>query len=177
MNGKHYQRFKKSRKFEAHATGYTNHSTVCRMDWKTELQWKAPEISRSIANQWGPVASHWRAHLLNIRKTPPRRPEEQERIMEANHYRYLNSQTKDDPFPLSLLEDLVYKQARNAILTIFDLEDGFHQMHLAPISQELTAFVTSQGLYHWTVLPMGVKNGPAMFQLTSANNAFSRTML
>ena len=37
-------------------------------------------------------------------------------------------------------------------------------MHLHPDSQECTAFVTSSGVYHWTVLPMGVKNGPAMFQ-------------
>ena len=55
-------------------------------------------------------------------------------------YRYLNSQTKDDPFPLHLIEDLVYKQARNAIWTIFDLEDGFHQMHLAPKKPRTNCF-------------------------------------
>ena len=80
-------------------------------------------------------------------------------------YRYLNSQTKDDPFPLSLIENLITKQSLNRIWSIFDLEDGFHQMHLHPDSQqELTAFVTPHGVYQWTVLPIGVKNGPAMFQ-------------
>jgi hypothetical protein len=37
-------------------------------------------------------------------------------------------------------------------------------MHLHPESQPLTAFNTPKGLFQWTVLPMGVKNGPAMFQ-------------
>ena len=37
-------------------------------------------------------------------------------------------------------------------------------MHLDEDSQECTAFVTSKGVFHWKVLPMGVKNGPAMFQ-------------
>jgi len=37
-------------------------------------------------------------------------------------------------------------------------------MHLAEASRPLTAFVTPWGLYQWTVLPMGVKQGPALFQ-------------
>jgi hypothetical protein len=110
-----------------------------------------------------PSHSEWAAQAFLVPKpADPTKKEKQWRLVVD--YRYLNTQTKDDPFPLPLIEDLVYKQARNSIWTIFDLEDGFHQMHLAPASQELTAFVTSQGLFHWTVLPMGVKNGPAMFQ-------------
>ena len=37
-------------------------------------------------------------------------------------------------------------------------------MHLDPDFQECSAFVASKGVFHWTVLPMGVKNGPTMFQ-------------
>ena len=80
------------------------------------------------------------------------------------HCRYLNSQTKDDHFPLPLIENLIGKQAENRLWSIFDLEDGFHQMHLDPASWHLTAVVTPWGTYEFTVLPMGVKNGPAMFQ-------------
>ena len=79
-------------------------------------------------------------------------------------YLYLNSQSKDDPFPLPLIEDLLHKQCMNRVWNIFDLENGFHQMHLAGDCGECTAFITPRGLFHWTVLPMGVKNGPAMFQ-------------
>ena len=76
----------------------------------------------------------------------------------------MNSQTKDDPFLLALIENLIGKQAENRLWSIFDLEDGFHQMHLDESSWHLTAFVTPWGTYEFTVLPMGVKNGPAMFQ-------------
>ena len=76
----------------------------------------------------------------------------------------LNSQTKDDPFPLPLIENLIGKQAENRLWSIFDLEDGFHQMQLDESSRHLTAFVTPWGSYEFTVLTMGVKNGPAMFQ-------------
>ncbi len=94
-----------------------------------------------------PSHSEWAAQAFLVPKpADPTKKEKQWRLVVD--YRYLNTQTKDDPFPLPLIEDLVYKQARNSIWTIFDLEDGFHQMHLAPASQELTAFVTSQGLFH-----------------------------
>ena len=79
-------------------------------------------------------------------------------------YRYLNSQTVDDSFPLPVIEDLITGQAMNNVWSLFDLQDGFHQMHLHPECQAMTAFVTPWGVYMWLVLPMGVKNGPAMFQ-------------
>ena len=79
-------------------------------------------------------------------------------------YRYVNQVTKDFPFPLPLIEDLICKEARNRIWSIFDLETGFHQMHLAEDSRAVTAFVTPWGCYQWTVLPMGMKQAPALFQ-------------
>ena len=79
-------------------------------------------------------------------------------------YRHLNSVTKDFPYPLPLIEDLICKESGNRIWSIFDLESGFHQMHLAEASRPLTAFVTPWGLYQWTVLPMGVERGPELYQ-------------
>ena len=60
-------------------------------------------------------------------------------------YRYLNSQTLDDSFPLPVIEDLITSQSLNNIWSLFDLQDGFHQMHLHPDCQPLTAFVTPGG--------------------------------
>ena len=60
-------------------------------------------------------------------------------------YRYLNSQTVDDSFPLPVIEDLITGQALNNIWSLFDLQDGFHQMHLHPCSQALNVFVTPWG--------------------------------
>ena len=120
-------------------------------------------IEKLISRGWIiPSRSEWTSQAFVVPKPNNAKGEKQWRLV--LDYRYLNSQTKDDPFPLPLIEDLITKQSMNRLWSIFDLEDGFHQMHLHPESQEYTAFVTPHGIYQWTVLPMGVKNGPAMFQ-------------
>ena len=93
----------------------------------------------------------------------PKKPTEKQWRMVVD-YRYLNSQTRDDPFPLPLIQHLILKQLPNRIWSIFDLRYGFHQMHLDVNSRTYTAFQTPWGSYQFTVLPMGVRNGPAMFQ-------------
>ena len=79
-------------------------------------------------------------------------------------YRYLNSQLSDEACPLPVIEDPFLGQSKNAIRSIFDLEDGFHQMVLEPESRPLTAFVTLWGLFQWAVLPMGLKTAPQAYQ-------------
>ena len=41
---------------------------------------------------------------------------------------------------------------------------GFHQVPVEKDSQELTAFTTRFGTYHYNTLPMGLVNSPATFQ-------------
>ena len=72
------------------------------------------------------------------------------------NYRWLHSQLKGQNFPLPVVEDQLAKQQGNFLWTFVDLVVGFHQMRLAPSSQPLTAFITSFGVFQWTVLPMGV---------------------
>ena len=62
-------------------------------------------------------------------------------------YRYLNSQTADEAFPLPVIEDLFLERFKNTIWSIFHFEDGFHQTVLEPESRPLTAFVTPWGLF------------------------------
>ena len=78
-------------------------------------------------------------------------------------YRYLNTCICNDAHPLPVIEDIGAQQSGNALWSVFDLEFGFHQMHLHPNSQPLTAFVTLWGLYEWTVLPMGLKTAPLAY--------------
>ena len=80
------------------------------------------------------------------------------------NYRYSNSQIDGEQYPLPVIDDIFLKQARNAIWGIFDLEDGFHQMHLAESSRPYTASVTPWGLYQWTVLPVGLRTAPQAYQ-------------
>ena len=72
------------------------------------------------------------------------------------NYQWLHSQLKGQKFPLPVIEDQLAKQQGNFMWTLVDLEDGFHQMRLAPFSQPLAAFITSFGVFQSTVLPMGV---------------------
>ena len=79
-------------------------------------------------------------------------------------YRHLNSQIKDLQFPLPNIEDRLVDEGKNVLWTIFDLEDGFHQMPLTEESKKLTAFMTPWGVFEWEVLPMGLKTAPAAYQ-------------
>ena len=57
-------------------------------------------------------------------------------------YHHLNTQVLDDPYSLPVIEDMILGQKGKALSSVFDLEDRFHQMHLAEESHHLTAFVT-----------------------------------
>ena len=75
-------------------------------------------------------------------------------------YRRLNLQIEDEAFPLPVIEAPFWEQSKNAIWSVFDLEDGIHRMVLQPESRPVAVFVTLWDLSHWTVLPMGPKMAP-----------------
>ena len=79
-------------------------------------------------------------------------------------YRHLNSEVSDDPFLLPVIEDMILSQVKNALWSVFDLDEWFHKMHLAPEIRQYTAILTPWGLYKWLVLPMGLKTAPTAYQ-------------
>ena len=78
-------------------------------------------------------------------------------------YRHLNNVTKDVRWPLPLIEDVLDELRGSCVFSKFDAHSGFFQMPIDRESRELTAFITPLGLYQFTRLPMGVRNGPALF--------------
>ena len=79
-------------------------------------------------------------------------------------YRQLHEATLPDAHPLPLIESTLENQSKHKIFTIVDLSKGFHQISLHPESQAKTAMnLTGKG-YQWRVMPMRIKNGPAIFQ-------------
>ena len=78
-------------------------------------------------------------------------------------YRELNKATIKDPFPLPRIDDLMAKIGDCSIFTTLDLHSGYHQIPLAEDSEELTAFSTPFGHYHYKVMPFGLCNAPATF--------------
>ena len=79
-------------------------------------------------------------------------------------YRQLNEATLPDAHPLPLIENMLENQSKHKIFTIVDLSKGFHQIPLPPESRAETAMNVAGKGYQWRVVPMGINNGPAIFQ-------------
>jgi len=79
-------------------------------------------------------------------------------------FRKLNSVTKADSFPLPRIEDCIDKIGRAKYVTTLDLLKGYWQVPLTDRAKELSAFMTPQGLYQYSVMPFGMKNAPVTFQ-------------
>jgi hypothetical protein len=79
-------------------------------------------------------------------------------------YRKVNSVTKTDSFPIPRIEDCIDKIGNAKFITKFDLLKGFWQIPLTERAKEISAFVTSDGLFQYNVMPFGMKNSPATFQ-------------
>ena len=76
----------------------------------------------------------------------------------------LNQACPKDSFPLPRIDQLVDSTARHKLLTFMDAFSDYNQIQMAEEDQEKTAFVTSQGLYYYRVMPFGLKSAGATYQ-------------
>ena len=79
-------------------------------------------------------------------------------------YRKLNKVTVPDAYPLPRVDDTLDSLNGCKLFSTMDLASGYWQLAMAENDREKSAFATPIGLYEFTVLPMGVCNGPATFQ-------------
>ena len=79
-------------------------------------------------------------------------------------YRKVNNVSKTDTFPIPRMDDCIDKIKNSKYITKFDLLKGFWQIPLTERAKEVSAFVTPGGLYHYKVMPFGIKNSPATIQ-------------
>ena len=75
----------------------------------------------------------------------------------------LNKACLKDSFPLPRIDQLVDSTAGHKLLTFMDAFSGYNQIKMAEEDQEKTAFITSQGLYCYKVMPFGLKNAGATY--------------
>ena len=85
----------------------------------------------------------------------------------------LNKACSKDSFPLPRIDQLVDSTARYKLLTFMDAFSGYNQIKMAKEDQEKIAFITSQGLYCYKVMPFGLKNAGATYQRL-VNKMFSK---
>ena len=79
-------------------------------------------------------------------------------------FTYLNNACPKDSFPLPRIDQLVDSLAGHELLTFMDAFLGYNQILMKEEDKEKTAFVTSQGLYCYKVMPFGLKNVGTNYQ-------------
>ena len=85
----------------------------------------------------------------------------------------LNKTCPKESFPLPRINQLVHSIAGDKLLAFMDAFSGYNQIKMTEEDQEKTAFITSQGLYCYKVMPFGLKNAGATYQKL-VNKMFSK---
>ena len=70
----------------------------------------------------------------------------------------LNKACPKDSYPLPQIDILVNSMARHELLSFMDAFSSYNQIKMNEDDQEITSFITSQGLFCYKVMPFGLKN-------------------
>lgn len=76
----------------------------------------------------------------------------------------LNRACSKDLFPVLKIDQLVDATCGHLRMSFLDAFKGYHQIALAPKDQEKTTFTSPKGNYHYTVMPLRLKNAGATYQ-------------
>jgi hypothetical protein len=79
-------------------------------------------------------------------------------------FRRLNDVTIKDKYPLPKIDDTFNRLAGMCLFTSLDLLSGFWQIPIKEEDKPKPAFITSQGLFEYNVMPFGLSNSPPTFQ-------------
>jgi hypothetical protein len=80
----------------------------------------------------------------------------------VNNYCQLNKNTITDSHPLPHIDNILNNYAKGKIWATIDMTNSFFQMHMHPSDIPLTAVSTPFSLFKWMVMPMGLRNAPAI---------------
>ena len=80
-------------------------------------------------------------------------------------YTDLNEACPKDSFPLPQIDQIVDALTEHGILLFPDAFSGYHQIPMHPPDAEKTTFSTPHMLYCYNVMPFGLKNAGATYQI------------
>ena len=80
-------------------------------------------------------------------------------------YTSLNRACPKDSFPLPRIDLVVDATAGHELLSFLDAYSGYNQIPMYELDEESTAFITDRGLYCYRVMPFGLKNAGATYQM------------
>jgi hypothetical protein len=79
-------------------------------------------------------------------------------------YTSLNKACPKDEYPLPHICQIVDSTTLCELLSFLDVYSGYHQISLAIDDEEKTAFITSFGIFCYTKMAFGLKNGEATYK-------------
>uniref|UniRef100_A0A453PBY0 Reverse transcriptase domain-containing protein n=1 Tax=Aegilops tauschii subsp. strangulata TaxID=200361 RepID=A0A453PBY0_AEGTS len=85
------------------------------------------------------------------------------------NFKRLNDNTVDDAYNIPNKQEWINKIQGSKYFSKYDLKAGFWQVKMAEESIPWTSFTCPRGHYEWLVMPLGLKNAPALFQRKMQN--------
>lgn len=87
-------------------------------------------------------------------------------------FTHLNKACPKDSFPLPHIDRLVEATCEHELLSFMDAFSEYNQILMHSDDQEKTVFITERGIYCYKVMPFGLKNTGATYQML-VNQMFS----
>ena len=84
-------------------------------------------------------------------------------------YRRLNNITRQTPFYMPRVEEVLEGVGQASFISKLDLTKGYYQIPVCDDDIPKTCFICHRGRYEFTRMPFGVKNAPAIFQQLMQN--------
>ena len=78
-------------------------------------------------------------------------------------YKNLNKASPKYNFPLRNIHILINNFAKHEMQSFVDCYAGYHQILMDKVDAEKTTFMTPWGVYHYIVMPFGLKNAGATY--------------
>ena len=91
-------------------------------------------------------------------------PKKDKTVRFINDFRELNKRIRRTPYPIPKISDMLMKLEGFQWATSLDLNMGYYHVRLSPDSAKLCTLIFPWGKYEMQSLPMGLCNGPDVFQ-------------